>query len=492
MLKNFFKKIIHAGYSQLVWFCFFFVGVLYFSNLYGAVYLQPDEARAFTLLGTGQFLAIINYPVISIFKSEHSAFYLFAFFGLMNVVLFYYVVKDVFNKNIAFFSFLFFAVFPFNVNYIRSLYPVVFMEFFLILFFLYLYKFHNKKRLTTAFVLGLLAGMLFFVHPVSYFVVLPAVGYFAFLFIQEKTTYESLIKYFLILLTGIIAAVLFVALACHLIDKNFDLWGGLFSVGGMTVHDAKMTDAVFLIKDLVRRCLRSRYEIVKSILTIFFIFSGIVLGIRNKDKYIRFVLFTVLGWLFFYFSLGFLEIVVVQYRHIIWLSLPFALFIGYVVSYNGLTGNVYRRRAVYLCAIILFGIFVFEDICIVRETFRKDVINSFLKENNIRKDRLITMLHLYEDDDAYYVSRVPTYVHRGKRLIAWPYLRKAYNAGLFDYIIPEGLGAYVTVGLKDPMFEGVKPVKTWPHPYKAYKYRHPYTNEDVSFNMYRLSDIFKD
>ncbi|MDD4294678.1 MAG: glycosyltransferase family 39 protein [Candidatus Omnitrophica bacterium] len=478
------------GYFLVLFSFFIIAAFLYFYNLNGALYLQPDEARAFTLLSTGQLLTIINYPVFYFFQTESSAFYLFVFFGLINTALFYLVCVRIFGRSTGFFAVLFFAFFPFRINYVRSLYPYVFIHFFFILFILLLYEFLNTKKDLFVFLLGLLTGLLFFVHPVSYFLVLPCLVCLTVLLIKQKEKPFKAAKYFIFCFSGIILAVCFVVAGCYLIDKDFSLMQSLRMGTDMTFAGSKNGDIVNFFRNFIDKCLAGPVAIIKTVLVLFLTLLGVISAVRKFDKPVMFSLFVCGLWAVIYFLVGYFNFVPVRYRHFVWLSMFLSLYMGYAVKELLFSRRFLLKAIGPLSVGLLLSLFIYEGFQVSQENFKCNKIISFLKRNNILKERVVTSLHLYEKGDTLGTQSIPTYRYNGKLIIAWPHLYKAYKIGLIDYIIPEGLGAYVEIAIDDPILKKLTPIMSWDHPYVIFKHRHPHTDKNVRINMYRLRDVF--
>ncbi|MEI8345438.1 MAG: glycosyltransferase family 39 protein, partial [Candidatus Omnitrophota bacterium] len=148
---------------------FVLAAFLHFRNLGGVVYLNEDEARAFTLMTSGPLIWAMGSPVYAFFgRTQAAVFYLAAFLGLCSSWFFYRWCRLWFDGRTALAATLVYAIFPLRINYARTLFPPVFIEFYFMAALwsasVGLLK-HSQRRMALS---GIFCAAMLFVHVACY------------------------------------------------------------------------------------------------------------------------------------------------------------------------------------------------------------------------------------------------------------------------------------------------------------------------------------
>ncbi|MFA6636982.1 MAG: hypothetical protein WCV56_07795 [Candidatus Omnitrophota bacterium] len=482
----------------------------HFRNLEGARLFDPDEERAYAMLPSGPFIYVLCRPLFLLMHSaEYSGFYTAGIFGLGSIILFYLISRSLMDKWTSAICTLVFAVFPARINFARTLFPAVFLDFFILLLMLLAIYIIREKDEKKAVLAGLLSIILFAIHPSAYLIL--SGGWTAlivlWLFNREKVGVKSIV-------IGVVLYILGVTAGYFLLEQVF-----------MRMKDGY----VFSEKFLKAYSSATNYADIYSFWGGFRRFFGILKGIIFQSPITIFRGFFVCAAVIFSFKTFFekrkppLFYLIVygcaglgafiagnligahrgfEYRNMIWLCPVVSWCVGYtcvsLFRKSGLTGRIFVSGLTWIFLISSF----FISYLVTTEMFRTDMITDWLKKNNIPKSQVTTYLRLKEEGDTVFNTVPPIARHKEwsktdhRYQIFWPAIYEYYRRGGVSYIIPSGTGGHATLEKGDIFFERASPVMSWEHPHTAFKYRSPYWGRpDRSYkpviNVYRLSDVFR-
>lgn len=481
---------------------------LHFRNLFGAKFMDPDEARAMAMLPSGPFIYLLCRPLYALMQLEHSGFYTAAALGFGSILLFYLVTRKLFDRWNAVLSTLVFAFFPIRINFARSLYPAVFVDFFVLLLILVLVYVLMRKRYNAAIFAGMISAVLIAVHPFTYSVLFGIVLALILLwfFNRDKISLHevrnfsfmyalgAIVWYFLLeqLFMRIKPGYIFTEqlLGFHSYSQDFTDVESFF--GGLGRFLAVLHRIIFESPITIFRGIFVGFSVIFS-LKVFFrrkkspLFFFIIYGIGGVTALLAGDLLNVHGGL--------------AHRVLIWLCPVVSMCIGYCCTEIFLKGSVVSKILVSVSFVLFMVSSVHISYLVTTETFKTEMINTWLKKNNIPKTFVVTNLHLREKDDTDGASMFPVRHHRKwtktnhRYQILWPLLSEAYRRKMVFYIIPSGIGGFAHLEDGDAVFQGVSPVKSWPHPYSQFKYRFSFRGKspdsyNCKINVYKLSDLF--
>ncbi|MDD5070130.1 MAG: glycosyltransferase family 39 protein [Candidatus Omnitrophica bacterium] len=475
------------------------LGFLHFRNLSDAVFIQPDEARPFALLRTGPFLYLLCSPLYKIFHTQSSIFYFAAFLGFANIFLYYYIIRRMTNPVVALYSACFYAFLPFRFNYVRFLYPAVFIEFFVLVLAIVLHRVLIEKEKYWIIGCGLLTAVLLYIHPFIYALILSMlVSLIIFGWPQLKRRPKS---YFL----GLALWYLLSFLAGYLVLEKILLYinpGYSFTEKLFIFHDRVIEGIVkdgntlsLFFRIMWQFIVLSWCSVIRNSLLIISWLAGLFFIFKKREPNLLFIVsFGFLG-IGFFFLFSFFKMHEVYDRHLIWTGLVLSFLSGYSL-YSFLGFSQKTKKIVMIVFSFLIILMAFKNYQITVETFKNDQIKAWFKQRNIPKKRVLTFLNLYSLGDKDGRSFPPVFFKDDRYHILWPLILNAYRKGLFDYIIPSGLGLYAELAEDDIFLKNVSPLSSWEHPYTEFKHRfyllRDKNEKKIYINIYRLADVFSE
>lgn len=481
---------------------------LHFRNLDGARILDPDEERAYALLPSGPFIYLLCRPLYSLTQSESSGFYIAATLGFVSIILFYFISRILTNKWNSAISTLVFAVFPARISYARTLFPSVFIDFFILLLVLLVVVALIRKKEKEAIFAGLLSMILISVHPSVYFMLSGLCMALGLLWVFNRE-FLSLKK----ILTGGIMFILGLAGGYFLLEMVFMRLKEGYSFSGQFLNaysTASDYSDVYSVWGGLQSFFGHLWRVIfvspLSVFRAFYVFFAVGFAFRTffakkKDPVFYFIVYACFGLGVFLIGNIFGAHRGFEYRNLIWLC-P---VISWCAGYFCVEGFSSRRSATNAIIVFCAGIFIISSFVIsykvTTETYKTDMLNDWLRENNIPKRFLTTNLRIGERGDAERASGLPLVLHKewtrtdNRYQIVWPLVHKYYQLGRVFYIVPSGIGGHAHLEKDDILFQGVTPIRSWPHPYTNFKYRFPFRNKtnklyESEINVYKLSDIF--
>ncbi|OQX81026.1 MAG: hypothetical protein B6D56_03655 [Candidatus Omnitrophica bacterium 4484_70.1] len=479
---------------------------LHFRNLNEAVYLDPDEARAFTILSSGPLIYLICRPIYKLFLTESSVFVWAGVLGFLCIIFFIFICRLSFDKKIVAYATFFYTIFPFRINYARRLYPAIFVDFFFLLLLLSLIYSILKNKIWMVTISGFLSSALIFIHPFTYCIlwgIIVSLSYFWYKK-REKIKVREAFKFSLLYFLGFIIGFFILERIFMEIKPGYIYSQQLFNFHKsvlLRVEGEGNNLASFFIT-LFKTMVASPTDLFRSTFVISAVLFSIFYLFKKKEKenlLLYFIILTISGVGIFIIMAG-LDLHKVRYRHFIWLSPTFSLCIAYFIKTNLQSSNMIRKIIIILATVIFVFTSFFESYMVTEETFKMDKIKKWLKDNNIKKNEILTFLHLYSPGDKVGcslppVGKAPSYTPSNEKyLIIWPLVYRAYTLGLCKYIIPSGIGAHAHLEEDDVILKNVRPLVSWPHPYYKFKYRFFGSKvrepTPLFINFYRLKDVF--
>ena len=471
-------------------------GLFLFSNLHGVIYLAEDEARPFTLLSSGQLMFFLGHPVYERFHTQASVFYLAAFLNFASIPLFYMICRAAFGRGAAAFSVLFYAAYPFRVDYARMLFPASFMEPFFLLAILFCYWGLSRRESWWMTGAGASLALAFFVHYMAYVMIAGmglAVLYFRrpFIFIL-KMVFGFLAAFFLAV------KILSVKYRYDFYHYFWDFFHGTKEFkNNFRFEEFKYLLHVFSWAKASVFHLSLTAAVLASISFMVFLFF------KKRDAAKGFFLITYSAGAGMLFLMSCLGRNPVYDRHFVWLVSFYCLSLGVTATAWVESSSGIRRRLVIVLFLSAVGACAWESGGIVRETFSIDPITAWLKVNQIEKKSILTTWKIAEPGDLGRPSLVPSYVpdrfrtdpmwyvHESLK-IAWPAVYRAYRMGLCQYLLTSGIDDMkVGLGQNDFVLQNVQPIASWPHPYSVFSKRGFYSpGTSWNISLYRLSDVF--
>jgi len=484
--------------------------ILHFRNFYEVGYLSLDEARAFTLRPSGPMIFLLCRPIYAIFLTKSSVFYVAAFFGFMSVIIFYRICRLLFDKKFSVLATLFFAFFPFRINFTRHLYPAVFVNFFLLLLILTLLYSILRRKPPILIASGAFSTILFFIHPSVYSMHFGiGVSLLCLWWIKGSRSQIGIryilrsLKNYIIGAIGtyvLLEAILFFANNGYSYTKQIFFYHD--HVASYLSQEGNMI--VNFISTFFKEMTYSARTILRSLFVVAALTATVILAFKEKKKELLFFIIAAVAGVGILFAVASLDVHAVACRHFVWLCPLFSVAIASFVTSLMYNHKIVVKKLILLCAAAFIISSLWESYMVTEETFRVDGIKEWLKENNIDKGKVITYLKLYSPGDTTGVTKPPItsdvplgHLNYTPKLI-WKPIYHAHRLGKLEYIIPSGMGPNSRLAQGDIMLKNVKPMKSWVHPYANFKYRFfgrklkmskPSKPEDF-ISVYSLRDVF--
>lgn len=500
-------RILFPRYSHrlILLFIFAVATFLHISNFNGAVYLQPDEERAFNLLKTGPLTYLFSRPFYDIFGTQSAVYYFAGCLGIINILLFYLIGRKLFGRALALSSTLFYAFFPFRINYARFLYPMIIIDFlFLLLILLINMAFLRKKKYIYSLI-GFIITLLFYAHGATYSIVFGITLGCLFLFktYQEKE-YREYILAFLFIFLGFIGGILILESLLKVFNRDYSYISNFIDWGKRVRQLVVDKEIFFFLRDIGYKITANPFTVLRALLVGFSLIFFVIYSFSSRHKvFICAVIVFFSGpFLFVVFSL--LEVHIIRYRHFVWICPFLSLSLGFCLYYFLTKKNKFVKGMAVVLTIFFISTSIYESYLVTTETFKITPIDEWIKDNNIPKERILTNLVSISffkkgEDSVFlipvvYIDSVP---HINWLAVYYLYLKKKV-----DYIIPTGLGMYVYLEDNDIVLKTVRPVKSWVHPYSVVKHRFAFDglppkndflyagNKTFYINVYRLDDVF--
>lgn len=486
---------------------------LHLRNLYGVIYLDEDEARAFSLLSSGPLMHIICAPIYALTNNSISAIFYFAgLLGLAGIVLFYCTSRLWLARSVAVWATFFYAVYPLRINYSRTLYPTVFLEFYFMAIVLAVSLALVSRRLWYFFLAGLLSACGFFTHCSIYtmlsglFVAVAVVWYLWPLSAgQPRLNPLKALSRFLL---GFVIGYVVLEQMLFFVGKGYCYTLSLLSFGSSAAEYCQFVPktAVFL-RGLLARLTQSVGSFSYSSATFVACACALWQGIRKRDRGLLF--FSVMGIVgaAVIITASLLKLHPIEERHFVWMSSFFAVALAYCYSWFLARSSGWKRIVIRVAVVALAGLLVASSYQITVETFKITGMLRWLDQHKIRNNRMLSSWWLlnYEGDRGSVIlipgffatagkikSQEIWYLDSPRFMIAWELVRKGYQAGICDYLMTSGIGERFYLGNDEPLLKNVKPIMSWLHPYCAFSHRPFYTGGRVYINLYRLSDVFSE
>jgi hypothetical protein len=376
---------------------------LHFRNLDGVVYLDPDEARSTSLLKSGPMLYLLGRPISLFFMWDQSAlFYLAASLGFASIILFYGILRLMTTNRVALVSSFIYTLWPIRINFARTLYPSVFVEFFFLVSLLsILFGLKHKRPLYVALG-GIMAGFEFFCHAYSYAsiagLLLMILLYTFFENNNDPCVRKSNLPLTFLCCAGLTG--LGIGTSLYFIGDGYNFVVNLFQVGKY-VMDWSRQDQMQITPGFFRMAdpAFSPYLILGSLP---FVILLVVKAFVRKNKTLLFLLAPFFGGSALFIVLGYLKLHVMFDRHFVWLSSVFALGIGsQVVSWMDHGGAVQKKVICILLALFTL-VLMTRSYLITEETYKITEITSWLRSQDIKNSEVIT--HWWQINNSHHLK----------------------------------------------------------------------------------------
>ncbi len=489
------------NWSRMLVFAIFLIGIyLNFRNLWGAVYLDEDEARAFTLLNSGPMLYLICNPFFVVFYAEHGAFYAAALIGVLGMYLFYRLIEELAGRRVAVFSVAFYAIFPMRLNFARSLYPQVFIDFFFLLLLLIFVHALRRGRRSLLIVCGVLTACLVYVHPSTYALIAGFIFAWLAAWRMEKHAWDigELTCWGLRYILGLAAGYFFLERLLLWIDPRYCFTERLLWLVKYEHAEALSSgnNLVPFLRTLWSEITFSPVSIFRSICVIAATVFTAVAAVRLRKRKLLFILTLSLVTLTIFFADVLRGSHEVRIRHFSWLTFPISLMLGFACADLLKNPTAWKKWLVGAGMSVFLFTSLFDSYMVTTEVFKTKDIEDWLISNHFTAG-MLTFLHFYRIPyNLPPVTRHPSWKQQSQKYqIIWPLVYQAYLRGKCKYIVPSGMSANATLAEGDVMFQYLPPEKSWVHPYSLFKYRifglktrRP--EAPLLIRFYRLEDVF--
>lgn len=483
--------------------------VLHFRNLEGVVYLDEDEARSFALLSSGPLMFLMGSPIYALFRAQSAVFYIAATAGFLSIVLFYLLCRLIFeDKRLCVYAAIFYALWPLRLNYARTLFPSVYIEFYFLLAFIFLSLSLKKGRPWLSFFSGVFSSAVLFTHSFGYAMIAGLLTSIGTYFLLEEGLIHALKRaprYIFFYGTGFLITTLAVEYFFR-IAYGYSCIEKLMPFGAIAFQWAKRLSFSTILRGMYSSNVSAALFIF---LLVILFYAGVRAFIEKKKPWLFFFTPCIIGAGGF-LAAGFLKVHTVYERHLVWPGLFFCAAAADI--YLGL--RVSNERSIKIGALVLlgtiWGAFLYMDLKITEQTFKVTPIRLWLRERHIENNEIATSWwQINARGDRNATRHIPTvvgertkeepgfwmYVDGGKLQylryeIVWPLLYALYKTGQVKYLISSGISLRESLGKYDAVLKQTKPIKVWPHPYTSMTLR-PYCHtKDSEIALYRLEDIF--
>ncbi len=508
MLKGLFAKT-RIGSSRLILALILLAGAyLHFRNLSGISYLDEDEARAFNLLSSGPLLYLSCSWAYNLFGHVQSAaYYIAALYGFACILVFYRILNFFFEEDISLLAAGIFAVLPLRINFARTLYPAVFLDFYFLLA-LYLAYLSVRRNGVFAFLSGVSASAIFFAHYCGYALIFGIAVFFAANYLRSPSSgrRKALLAIFHFA-SGFIAGYLFLEAVLFNVGHGYLYSRQIFGFGQNEVKfSSSRNGALLFLGEIASGVTRSSSQmLIFAVIASSLIFTLAYAFKKKEAGGLRNFLFPALAAVSIFIIAASFRLHAIRNRHFIWLGYCFALAVSFTAVYFLRHGSRGSRWVAAAVTVLFVGTCVFESYQITVETFKIGEIRSWLKDNHIPLDKVATSwwyINVLGDKDiaseipGIFVSRPGVdpdfwFMDPGTRfMIAWPLLFRVYTNGRIKYILTSGISSKIAIGENEEALRYVKPVKVWLHPYSRF-WRRPLGGPGANYiRLYDLDDVF--
>ncbi|MEI8175716.1 MAG: glycosyltransferase family 39 protein [Candidatus Omnitrophota bacterium] len=481
---------------------------LHLRNLYGVVYIDEDEARAFNLLSSGPLIYLICAPVYNLFHHlQRSVFFFAGLFGVASILLVYAAGCQLgIGRSRAAFAALIYAIYPLRINYARTLYPAVFIEFFFLVAFLAAARGLSKKNHGLIFLSGISCACIFFTHYCGY-AIIAGLSFFIVASSLEKGDRFSLVaRRVAFFAGGFCAGYLALDATLAVAGHGYEYTRQMLTCRTTELHYAQWVREVpFFLRDLGKGVTGSWQWVFISLIVTGAVSYGIVTAWFGKERSLRwfFLIFIVGGALFI--GLAYAGCHSIKERHFVWFSSFFSIAATGAVAALFTRTSRGGKAVLGCCAAVFIGVLFFESYQITVETFKITEMRSWLERNHISRQEVITSwwtINFLGDTEVtslvpgHFVTegaiRDPSLWYRNdpRFKIDWASVGKAYEIGVCRYLLTSGTSARFTLGEGEELLQRVHPLMVWPHPYCAFRRRPFYVPGKIFIKLYDLRDVF--
>lgn len=485
---------------------------LHFRNLDNAIFLDEDEARPFQLLNSGPLIYLICSPIFDIFLTQASVFYIVAFLGFFSIVLIYFIFRFSLDNRSAIYATLIYAVFPLRIDYARTLYPAIFVEFFFLLAFLFAYLSLLKRKAWLMVPVGIFSACILFGHYFGYALIFGIIMFILLFYFTQKRAMQdfNLLGSILRFVLGFLLAYFFLEKVLLMIDSNYFYIQKIISFYGFEIASAKyyIKELPAFIKTIVSRITLSTQSLIIAAVSAIALIFGFLIAFRKKK--LNILLFSVpyISGTSLFILLASLQYHSIKERHFVWLVSLFSLLAAFLAIrlWERFQGKV--KIIIGAFYIFFLGLLFLESYQVTVETYKNTEIISWLENNNIMKKEVLTYWNLFtpKDKGKFNISPIPIYfedrkltndplwfIRDAKFRIYWPMIILAYQLGKCKYIITSGISSKFTLGEDEPFLQDVTPLKSWLHPYSRLKHRVYYVKGQPHYiKVYSLAHVFVD
>jgi hypothetical protein len=503
--------IIRRNWLNIVLLLAFAIGIyLHFRNLDGVIYVDEDETRAFAFLCSGPLLCLICRPFYLIAgRNITTTFYVAAFMGLLCVVAFYIICRLIFDKKISVYAALIYGAYPFHINFARTLYPQVFIEFFFLLALLCTFLGILRKIPLLMLITGIYGACLFLIHPSTYAAIfgISAIPLLSALLKKDRIRFKDVAPYYRNLIIGAVFGCLFFQVFLFKIAGGYDALKNFLAFSRLQrMYVESKLDYGGGFVHVAEKMFRSIPVIVINVFTGISCLAVTIGAVIKKKHNLSLFCIPYIAGASLVIILAIVGLHVLVERSFVWLSSFFSLSLAYFFIYIIKRQEAVKRFAVAGTAFVLFGVMVFESYQITQETFKITDIYYWLRKRNVPVSKVVTQwwqLGLLEGEAPWGVPTVYDktgrehylwFLDSPKPMIIWNLIFKIYTAGAAKYIITSGPSLNSYTGEGELILENIAPRVSWPHPYTSMTHRPWYTPQlkKLFIKIYDLYDVFSE
>jgi len=490
-----------------LWILLVAAAYLYYRNLSGVIYLTEDEARPFALFQTGPLLCLVCKPVYDFFREQSAVFYLVSTLGLVSVYFFYKICCFFLDEKSTLVALFFYAFYPLRYDYIRSLYPGTFVEFFFLAALLCALIGILRGRVLFFVVSGFLCASAMFAHYFAYEMVF---GVFAgsvyLLWTKNPEKRGRALSVFVLLFLGGIALGYFV-LNQWLLAKGYNYWERFLAMRGTEQFYAthgRNHMLVFLGGEFRRIVALGPAIILFVLVSIGACATSAFAAIKERFKELRFF-FVVWGGGALFFTVVAFFLHTVEERHYVWLGGLVAVCLAFIAREIARSPRSVLKGlgAIAMGAFAVF--FLVQDAAASQEVFKMKTITQWLEENGIARHQVLTMWWQIDDGrDNLPSNRIPVnrmtdgkypaslwYLDNPRFYVNWKQTLFGYRSG-FRFLMTSGIETHVRTATDEKVLQSFKPLMSWAHPYSAFRHRFFYEPDtNYRIEIYDLKEIFK-
>ncbi|MFQ5646318.1 MAG: ArnT family glycosyltransferase [bacterium] len=376
------------------------LALLAFALLIGAFFRTAGLNNA-KLVYCDEFRTVIPYswesPLVNIVYSiplyffgnnNDVALFTTAFLALVNIYLVFVIGKSLFNAKVGSYAALVVSLTSTHIRYSRSGFSCILQSLMMLLAFwcLFLCYPENEREYRYTLLCGLFLGSAFTVYIPSYAAIAVIISLFLYIQIRKKKSLKEILLQLAILGASSIAVI-------FLVDVYYRTFAGsyffrLFHYGKRSASFALPGISLFSV---IGKGITDDGGLIQSGLLaggfIYCLIEYIIKKERNTFLLVGFIFFSYL----LYTLMGF-RFHSVRIRHFVYLISFLALAAGYLLSR---IEEINKFAVIGLLVVFLF-LSLQKSYAITTQTFKTTLISDWIKQNNIKKNKIMSLLNIYE------------------------------------------------------------------------------------------------